>query len=60
MYKYKVEQLRIMLETERYPEPNVGEYGARLSHWSGRAKVLTIDAEALECLIRYYEEREDQ
>lgn len=49
---YKVEQLKKMLvhETSKTEE----HYGARLSHWYGDSKTLTIDAGGLKTLISYY------
>ena len=54
MDKYKVDMLKKMLEHEESKDPNEGGYGARLSHWYGDTKCLTIDADALRCLIEYY------
>lgn len=52
MDEYKVKQLRQMLAHET----GGGEhYGARLSHWYGDARTLTIDAGGLKALIAYYE-----
>lgn len=53
MDKYKVEQLRQMLSHETSQSEK--HYGARLSHWYGDTKQLTIDAGGLRALIRYYE-----
>lgn len=51
MDDYKVKQLRKMLAHET----GDGEhYGARLSHWYGDARVLTIDAGGLKALIEHY------
>lgn len=52
IFKYKAEQLRRMLEAEEKPD---GGYGAHLTHWSGRANPINIDADAIRLLIRYYE-----
>ena len=49
---YKVEWLKKMLEHETSKTEE--HYGARLSHWYGDSKVLTIDAGGLRALIRYY------
>lgn len=52
MDEYKVNQLKQMLA---YETSNSEEhYGARLSHWYGDTKVLTIDAGGLGALIEYY------
>lgn len=52
MDDYKVKQLRQMLSHET----GSGEhYGARLSHWYGDTRTLTIAAGGLKALIRYYE-----
>lgn len=49
---YKVDQLKRMLAHEaRFTEEH---YGAKLSHWYGDAKTLTIDAGGLRALIDYY------
>ena len=53
MDKYKVKQLRQMLAHET--SENEEHDGARLSHWYGDTNTLTIDAEGLKALIRYYE-----
>lgn len=53
MDTYKVDQLKIMLAHEK--DPVHGGYGARLSHWYGDTKYLTIDAGGLRALIAYYE-----
>ena len=52
MDKYKVEQLKTMLAHEAHAEH--GGYGARLTHWWGDTKTLTIDAGGLRALIDYY------
>ena len=52
--EYKLEQLRLMLESE---EKTSKPYGAHLSHWAGHAKDVNIDVGALKVLIEYYEER---
>ena len=44
--------LKKMLEHETSKTEE--HYGARLSHWYGDSKVLTIDAGGLRALIRYY------
>lgn len=52
MDSYKVQQLEKMLahETSKTEE----HYGARLTHWYGDTKALTIDAGGLRALIRHY------
>lgn len=52
MDEYKVNMLKTMLEHET--DPGEVHYGARLHHWYGDTKCLTIDAGALQCLIEYY------
>lgn len=52
MDEYKVKQLRQMLAHET--SENEEHYGARLSHWYGDTRVLTIDAGGLKALIEYY------
>lgn len=52
MDEYKVNQLKKMLKHET--SKNEEHYGARLSHWTGDANVLTIDAGGLQALIEYY------
>ena len=47
-----------MLEWERNAHPNE-QYGAHLTHWSGQAKPINIDAGALEALIAYYERKKE-
>lgn len=49
---YKVEQLLKMLahETSKSEE----HYGAKLSHWYGDTKTLTIDAGGLRALVTHY------
>lgn len=49
---YKVEWLKKMLEHETSKTEE--HYGARLTHWYGDSKVLTIDAGGLRALIRHY------
>lgn len=56
MDKYKVEQLKLMLAHEESRKEE--HYGARLSHWYGDAKVLTIDAGGLRALIKYYSDND--
>lgn len=51
--EYKIEQLRNMLTAET--SEDAGGYGAHLDHWSGRAKPINLDADALRVLISYYE-----
>ena len=58
MDSYKLEQLKIMLEWEKNAQPNE-QYGAHLTHWSGQAKPINIDAGALEALIAYYERKKE-
>ena len=50
---YKVEQLRIMRNYEQR-QPENEQYGAHLTHWSGAAHPINLDAEALSVLIRHY------
>ena len=58
-YAYKVRQLMAMLDYERQAEP--GErYGAHLTHWSGRANPINIDADALNALIGHYCDRDER
>lgn len=52
MDEYKVKQLRQMLAHET--SENEEHYGARLSHWYGDTRTLTIDAGGLKALIEYY------
>ena len=56
MDEYKVKQLRQMLahETSGCEE----HFGARLSHWCGDTRTLTIDAGGLKALIAYYEQHD--
>lgn len=56
MDEYKVNQLKQMLAHET--SKSEGHYGARLSHWYGDTKSLTIDAGGLKALIRYYEKHD--
>ena len=51
--EYKIEQLRNMLTAET--SEDAGGYGAHLDHWSGRAKPINLDADAIRVLINYYE-----
>jgi len=51
--EYKIAQLRNMLTAET--SEDAGGYGAHLDHWSGRAKPINLDADALRVLISYYE-----
>ena len=53
-YSYKIEQLREWLRFEE-KMPEAQQYGAHLTHWSGRGKPINIDAGALRVLIDYYE-----
>lgn len=55
---YKVEQLGKMLQHEEAPDAN--HYGARLSHWYGDSKTLTIDAGGLRALIDHYQKNRTQ
>lgn len=52
MDSYKVQQLKLMLahETSKTEE----HYGAHVTHWSGDAKPINIDAGGIRALIRYY------
>lgn len=52
MDSYKVGQLKKMLEHETSGKDV--HYGARLDHWYGDTKSLTIDAGGLRALIRHY------
>lgn len=56
MDEYKVKQLHQMLahETSGCEE----HFGARLSHWCGDTRTLTIDAGGLKALIAYYEQHD--
>ncbi len=47
---YKVEWLKKMLEHETSKTEE--HYGARLSHWYGDSKILTIDAGGLRALMK--------
>ncbi len=58
MDSYKVEQLEKMLKHETSKEEE--HYGARLTHWYGDTKALTIDAGGLRALIRYYSKHETE
>ena len=53
-----MQQLEKMLahETSKTEE----HYGARLTHWYGDTKALTIDAGGLRALIRYYSKHETE
>ena len=53
--EYKVQQLKKMLKYEEQ-QPEDKQYGAHLTHWSGRANPINIDAGALRLLIEYYNE----
>ena len=55
-YNYKIKQLCIMLEAE---SNSPGKYGAHLTHWSGKAKPINLDAEAIRVLIEHYQARQD-
>lgn len=50
---YKVDQLVKMLAAEE-AQPEYKQYGAHLTHWSGRANPINIDAGAIRVLINYY------
>lgn len=52
MDEYKVKQLRQMLAHETAEGKE--HYGARLSHWYGDTRTLTIDAGGLKALIEHY------
>lgn len=56
MDNYKVNELQKMLAHETSGSEE--HYGARLSHWYGDAKHLTIDAGGIRALIRYYSEHD--
>ncbi|MDL2206544.1 hypothetical protein LJC33_06530 [Eubacteriales bacterium OttesenSCG-928-N13] len=53
MNEWKVKQLTIMQNAE-LERPSENQYGAHLTHWSGKAKPINIDAGALQLLIDYY------
>ena len=55
MASYKVEQLRLMYKAEA--DPDKGGFGAHLTHWSGNAKPVNLDAKAIAALIKHYERR---
>lgn len=57
MNNYKIKQLETMLSHEIGNGPNDG-YGARLSHWFGDSKEITLDAGAIRALIEYYKGQE--
>lgn len=50
---YKVNQLEIMLGCE-IAQPEDKQYGAHITHWSGMANPINIDAGAIKLLIMYY------
>lgn len=56
--EYKLQQLRNMLTAET--SEDAGGYGAHLDHWSGRAKQINLDADALRVLINFYESCADR
>lgn len=56
MDEYKVKQLRQMLAHETSGREE--HIGARLSHWYGDTRMLTIDAGGLKALIAYYEQHD--
>ena len=58
MDHYKIEQLTRMLEFEKKQAENE-KFGAHLTHWSGNAKPINIDEEALQALINYYKNKEE-
>ena len=53
--EYKLGEIRKMLSAET--SATTGGYGANLSHWSGAAKPINIDAGALQALYFYYVEQ---
>lgn len=57
MNDYKLDQLKLMLEAEKSTE--TGGYGAHLTHWAGKSKPINLDAEALQVLIDYYSNRQE-
>lgn len=54
-YAYKIEQLEAMLKCEQSDNDQAG-YGAHITHWSGSAKAINLDAGAIQALIDYYTE----
>jgi hypothetical protein len=42
-----------MLEAEK-SQPDNEKYGAHITHWSGKASPINIDAGAIQALIDYY------
>lgn len=54
---YKIAQLEEMLRQEL--DPKTSGYGAHLTHWSGNAKPINIDAKAIQALIDHYNARLD-
>ena len=54
---YKIAQLEEMLRQEL--DPKTSGYGAHLTHWSGNAKPINIDAKAIQALIDHYNTRLD-
>jgi hypothetical protein len=58
-YGYKIQQLLLMLEFEEN-QPDKQKYGAHLTHWSGTASPINIDAGAIECLIEYYQMKNER
>ena len=57
MLEYKIGELRKMISAEN---ADSGKYGANLNHWSGAAKPINIDLDALMCLYWHYIERLDK
>ena len=57
MDDYKVKQLHKMLEYETSKAEE--HYGAHLTHWSGEANPINIDAGAIRVLIDYYSANPD-
>ena len=55
-YEYKLAQLKTMLAWEEAQDEDT-QYGAHLTHWSGKAKPINIDAGALRVLIEYYSKK---
>lgn len=58
-YDYKVQNLLLMIEAEEN-QPDGQKYGAHLTHWAGTSKPINIDAGGIECLIAYYQMKDEQ
>lgn len=57
-YDFKIQNLLIMLEWEEN-QPEDKKYGANITHWSGKCKPVNIDEGAIQCLIEYYQFKDD-